>query len=69
MGLPAASVADRWMLTAGFVGAAQSLLMLANVLDQASPGDVVVVRGIRARQRRHCMRATDAVWRPDRRAP
>ena len=61
MGLPAASIADPLDADCGFVGAAQSLLMLANVLDQASPGDVVVVAGFGQGSDVIVLRATDAV--------
>jgi len=61
VGLPAASVADPLDVDCGFVGAAQSLLMLANVLDQASPGDVVVVAGFGQGSDVIVLRATDAV--------
>jgi 3-hydroxy-3-methylglutaryl CoA synthase len=61
VGLPAASIADPLDVDCGFVGAAQSLLMLANVLDQASPGDVVVVAGFGQGSDVIVLRATDAV--------
>jgi 3-hydroxy-3-methylglutaryl CoA synthase len=61
VGLPAAAIADPLDLDAGFSGAAQSLLMLANVLDQASPGDVVVVAGFGQGSDVIVLRATDAV--------
>jgi 3-hydroxy-3-methylglutaryl CoA synthase len=61
VGLPATSIADPLDVDCGFVGAAQSLLMLANVLDQASPGDVVVVAGFGQGSDVIVLRATDAV--------
>ena len=61
VGLPAASIADPLDVDCGFVGAAQSLLMLANVLDQASPGDVVVVAGFGQGSDVIVLRATDGV--------
>ena len=61
VGLPAASIADPLDVDCGFVGAAQSLLMLANALDQASPGDVVVVAGFGQGSDVIVLRATDAV--------
>jgi 3-hydroxy-3-methylglutaryl CoA synthase len=61
VGLQATSIADPLDLDAGFSGAAQSLLMLANVLDQASPGDVVVAAGFGQGSDVIVLRATDAV--------
>jgi 3-hydroxy-3-methylglutaryl CoA synthase len=61
VGLPAASIADPLDVDCGFVGAAQSLLMLANVLDRASPGEVVVVAGFGQGSDVIVLRATDAV--------
>jgi len=61
VGLPATSVADPLDQDGGFVGAAQSLLMLANVLDQASPGDVIVVAGFGQGSDVLVLRTTDAV--------
>jgi 3-hydroxy-3-methylglutaryl CoA synthase len=61
VGLPATSIADPLDSDGGFVGAAQSPLMLANVLDQASPGDVVVVAGFGQGSDVIVLRATDAV--------
>lgn len=60
-GLPPGSIADPLDLDAGFSGAAQSLLMLANVLDQSSPGDVVVAAGFGQGSDVVVLRATDAV--------
>jgi 3-hydroxy-3-methylglutaryl CoA synthase len=61
VGLPATSVADPLDLDCGFVGAAHSLLMLANVLDQASPGQVVLVAGFGQGSDVVVLRTTDAV--------
>src|SRR5579859_6415827 len=61
VGLPAASIAEPLDLDGGFAGAAHSLLMLANVLDQASPGEVVVVAGFGQGSDVVVLRTTDAV--------
>jgi 3-hydroxy-3-methylglutaryl CoA synthase len=61
VGLPATSIAEPLDSDGGFVGAAQSLLMLANALDQASPGDVLVVAGFGQGSDVIVLRATDAV--------
>ena len=61
VGLPANCVADPLDVDCGFVGAAQSLLMLANVLDQASAGDVIVVAGFGQGSDVLVLRTTDAV--------
>ena len=61
VGLPATSVADPLDQDGGFAGAAHSLLMLANVLDQASPGEVVVVAGFGQGSDVIVLRTTDAV--------
>jgi len=60
-GINAASIADPLAADGGFAGAAQSLLMLANTLDQASPGDVIVVAGFGQGCDVVVLRATDAV--------
>jgi 3-hydroxy-3-methylglutaryl CoA synthase len=61
LGLKAGSIADPLAADGGFAGAAQSLLMLANTLDQASPGDVIVVAGFGQGCDVVVLRATDAV--------
>ena len=60
-GLPATSIADPLDVDGGFAGAAQSLLMLANVLDQATPGQVVLVAGFGQGSDVIVLRTTDAV--------
>ena len=55
------SVADPLDADGGFAGTAHSLLMLANTLDQASPGDVIVVVGFGQGSDVVVLRATDAV--------
>jgi 3-hydroxy-3-methylglutaryl CoA synthase len=61
VGLPTSSVADPLEADGGFTGTAHSLLMLANILDQASPGDVVVVAGFGQGSDVIVLRVTDAV--------
>jgi 3-hydroxy-3-methylglutaryl CoA synthase len=61
LGLNAGSIADPLAADGGFAGAAQSLLMLANTLDQASPGDVIVVAGFGQGCDVVVLRTTDAV--------
>jgi 3-hydroxy-3-methylglutaryl CoA synthase len=60
-GLPAAAVADPLDAHAGFAGTAQSLLMLANTLDDASPGEVVVAAGFGQGSDVLVFRTTDAL--------
>ncbi len=61
VGLPANSIANPLDADAGFAGAAHALLMLTNVLDQASPGDVIVVAGFGQGSDVVVLRVTDAV--------
>jgi 3-hydroxy-3-methylglutaryl CoA synthase len=61
VGLPATSIAEPLDQDGGFAGAAHSLLMLANVLDQASPGEVMVVAGFGQGSDVIVLRATAAV--------
>jgi 3-hydroxy-3-methylglutaryl CoA synthase len=61
VGVPATAVADSLDGDCGFVGAAQSLLMLANVLDQASAGQVIVVAGFGQGSDVIVLRTTNAV--------
>jgi 3-hydroxy-3-methylglutaryl CoA synthase len=60
-GVPAAAVADSLDADAGYAGTAQSLLMLANSLDEASPGEIVVVAGFGQGSDVLVFRTTDAV--------
>jgi 3-hydroxy-3-methylglutaryl CoA synthase len=60
-GIPPAAVADALDVDGGFAGAAHSLLMLANVLDSASPGDLIVVAGFGQGSDVIVLRATEAV--------
>jgi 3-hydroxy-3-methylglutaryl CoA synthase len=61
VGLPASSVADPLDVDGGFAGTAHSLLMLANILDQASPGELIVVAGFGQGSDVIVLRVTDAV--------
>ncbi len=60
-GIAPTAVADALDADGGFTGAAQSLLMLANVLDQAAPGDIIVVAGFGQGSDVVVLRATDAI--------
>jgi 3-hydroxy-3-methylglutaryl CoA synthase len=61
VGINSTAIADPLSADAGFAGVAQSLLMLANALDQASPGDVIVVAGFGQGCDVVVLRATEAV--------
>jgi 3-hydroxy-3-methylglutaryl CoA synthase len=60
-GIAPTAVASPLDADGGFAGAAHSLLMLANVLDQAAPGDVIVVVGFGQGGDVVVLRATDAI--------
>lgn len=60
-GIPAAAVAGALESDVGFTGAAHSLLMLSNVLDQAEPGQVIVVAGFGQGCDVIVLRTTDAI--------
>jgi 3-hydroxy-3-methylglutaryl CoA synthase len=61
VGLTPASIADPLDSNCGFAGTAHAPLMLANTLDQASPGDIVVVAGFGQGSDVLVLRATDAI--------
>ncbi|SEE77432.1 3-hydroxy-3-methylglutaryl CoA synthase [Rhizobiales bacterium GAS191] len=60
-GFAPTAVASSLDTDVGFAGAAHSLLMLAGVLDQAAPGDVVVVAGFGQGTEVLVLRATEAI--------
>ena len=60
-GIAPAAVADPLDADVGFTGAAHSLLMLANALDQAAPGDIIVVAGFGQGTDLLVLRTTQAV--------
>jgi 3-hydroxy-3-methylglutaryl CoA synthase len=60
-GIAPTAVADALDADGGFTGTAHSLLMLANVLDTAAPGDVIVVAGFGQGSDVVVLRATDAI--------
>jgi 3-hydroxy-3-methylglutaryl CoA synthase len=60
-GIAPTAVADALEADGGFTGAAHSLLMLANVLDKASPNEVIVVAGFGQGCDVLVLRATEAI--------
>lgn len=60
-GIAPTAVADALEADGGYAGAAHSLLMLANVLDNASPNEVIVVAGFGQGCDVLVLRATEAI--------
>jgi len=60
-GIKPEAVADALSADGGYCGTAQPLVMLANVLEAASPGDVIVVAGFAQGCDVIVLRATDAI--------
>lgn len=65
-GVAQANLVDRMISTIGNVGAAQPLLLLASVLESASPGDRIVMLALADGADAVVLRATDAIghYRP-----
>ena len=60
-GIAPSSVVDPLDADVGFTGAAHGLLMLANALDQAAPGEIIVAAGFGQGTDVTVLRATEAV--------
>jgi len=61
LGIPGSAVADNLLQSAGHTGTAQPLLLLAHRLEQAAPGDLILVTGFGQGCDVLLFRATDAI--------